>query len=72
MARDSLLTTAQAAADFGFSPGHVARLAQSGKVTGEKWGRDWCINRASMEAYAASWQLRKPGPKRFQQERGQQ
>lgn len=64
MAKPKLLTTAQAAAEFDLSRAYVARLCEQQKVTAEKLGRDWLIDRKSMEAYAASWQQRKPGPRR--------
>ena len=71
MARQKLLTTLQAAHKYGFSAAYVARLAQSGKIDAKKMGRDWLINDASMEAYSSSWQQRKPGPKKSQQEESQ-
>ena len=64
MARNKLLSTTQAAAEFGFSPAYVARLAQEGKVKAQKIGRDWLIDRDAMLLYTNSWQARKPGPKR--------
>lgn len=58
------MLTGEAAQEFGFNATYVARLASQGKVKARKVGRDWLIDRKSMEAYIKDWQKRKPGPKR--------
>jgi excisionase family DNA binding protein len=50
MAQD-WITTRQAAEISGYSMKHVRRLITSGKVTGQRFGRDWQISQASLLAY---------------------
>ena len=59
----SKLTASEAAELLDMSIRHVQRLARSGELAGEKFGRDWCFDRAAIIAYAGK--RRKPGrPKR--------
>jgi excisionase family DNA binding protein len=48
------LTTQQAAVLLGYDPGHVRRLLEQGKLVGQRWGRDWQIERASVAAWRES------------------
>jgi len=59
----SKLTASEAAELLDMSIRHVQRLAKSGELAGEKFGRDWCFRRVDIIAYASK--RRKPGrPKR--------
>ncbi|MGH9636066.1 MAG: helix-turn-helix domain-containing protein [Candidatus Angelobacter sp.] len=55
------ITTSQAAKEFDFTPGHLSRLANLRRIRAEKIGRDWLIERESLQEYFNSWQQRKPG-----------
>ncbi len=59
------ITTQEAAEMTGYTPEHVRRLVTSGKVKGQRWGRDWQIDRRSLLAYvkAAEKLGEKRGPK---------
>jgi excisionase family DNA binding protein len=50
MAQD-WITTSQAAEISGYSMKHVRRLITSGKVIGQRFGRDWQISQASLLSY---------------------
>lgn len=39
----------------GFAREHLAYLCRTGKITCEKRGRDWFIQRASLLAYLQDW-----------------
>ena len=41
----------EAAADFGFSPDHIARLARQGKINGRRVGKKWYVEPESLRAY---------------------
>ena len=41
----------EAAADFGFSPDHIARLARQGKINGRRIGKKWYVEPESLRAY---------------------
>ncbi len=45
------ITTRQAAEISGYSMKHVRRLITSGKVKGQRFGRDWQISQTSLLAY---------------------
>ena len=55
------LTTKQASETYGLSDAHIRRLLESGKVKGEKIGRDWVIRPNALDKYMAH--RPKPGPK---------
>ena len=40
-----------AAADFGFTPDHIARLARQGKINGRRIGKKWYVEPESLRAY---------------------
>lgn len=46
------ITTAEAAELTGYNIQYVRRLIAKGRVTAEKWGRDWFVEKASLLAYA--------------------
>ena len=41
----------EAAADFGFSPDHIARLARQGKINGRRVGKKWYVEPESLQTY---------------------
>ena len=43
------LTTAEAASELGVSDARIRQLAAAGDLKGEKRGRDWMIDAASVE-----------------------
>ena len=47
------MTTREAAADLGVSPGRVRQLLLAGQLPGEKLGRDWMIRRADVARFKA-------------------
>lgn len=51
------LTTQQAATALGISRGRVLKLIAAGRLTATKWGRDWVIEEANLEAV----RVRRPG-----------
>ena len=48
------MTSSQAAELLGVSQSRIRQLAITGKLTAVKFGRDWQIDRASVEQYAAA------------------
>ncbi len=56
-----MLTTAQTAAALQVSRRRVLKLIELGTLQAEKFGRDWQVNEASVEAFKNS--PRKAGPK---------
>ncbi len=49
-----MLTTAEAAADLQVSRRRVLELIKLGTLHAEKFGRDWQVDQASVEAYKNS------------------
>lgn len=45
------LTTIEAAEIAGITVGYVRQLLASGRLRGEKWGRDWRIRRVELERW---------------------
>jgi excisionase family DNA binding protein len=60
--KTDLLTTTQAAELTGYHRVHLCRLVASGKVEGEKIGRDWLLSKKSLLAYFRN--IEKQGAKR--------
>jgi excisionase family DNA binding protein len=60
------ITTAEAARLTGYSRKHIIRLAETGKVKGQRFGDVWQIDRAALLRYvkAAEKLGMKRGPKR--------
>ena len=48
-----LVTTTEAGATFGLEPGWIARLCRTGKLQGQRIGRDWAVNPESVKTYLA-------------------
>lgn len=55
------ITTQEAAEIIGVTRDHVTYLLRTGQLKGNKFVRDWMVDKVSAERYAAS--ERKPGPK---------
>ena len=51
MAKDDWITTKEAAELSGYSMKHVRWLIISGKVDGQRFGRDWQISQVGLLAY---------------------
>jgi len=45
------ITTEEAAEISKYHSEYIRKLLQTGKVTGQKWGREWQISRSSLLAY---------------------
>jgi excisionase family DNA binding protein len=58
---DGWVTIAEAAALSGYSPAYVRQLANRGRIDGHKVGRDWLIERESLEAYRQQMEALGPG-----------
>lgn len=59
------MTTAEAAELLGLHPASIPRLIKQGKLTGERFGRDWMVYRQSVEDYIKRFaELPKHSPKR--------
>jgi excisionase family DNA binding protein len=52
---DSMMTVADVASRFGVDNSQVRRWLIDGKLSGEKFGRDWMIRSADVEAFAKSY-----------------
>ena len=48
------ITTAEAAQITGYHPVHIRRLAITGKINAQRFGRAWMVSRASLVAYLSS------------------
>jgi len=62
MAKDDWITTKEAAEISGYHSVTLRKLLLSGKVKGQKWGREWQVSRASLLAYVRK--VEKLGAKR--------
>jgi excisionase family DNA binding protein len=54
------ITTKEAAELTGYHVKYVRRLVKEGKIAGAKRGRDWWVDRASVEAYVD--EMKRLGP----------
>lgn len=59
------LTTTEASQLSGYTPKHIRRLVTAGKIKGQRWGRDWQVDRRSLLTYMnlIEKQGEKRGPK---------
>ncbi len=59
------ITTKQAAELTGYTSDHIRRLIVGGKINGQRWGRDWQVDRKSLMAYVKAVEHlgEKRGPK---------
>ncbi len=53
--------TKRAAQKLGVTPAQIRHLLSQGRLKGEKFGRDWMVETASIDDYIAN--RPKPGPK---------
>ena len=56
------ITTAEAVRLSGYDVEYIRRLARSGKVKAQKWGREWQVSKSSLLAHKR--QVEKLGAKR--------
>ncbi len=45
------ITTGQASEISGYHVEYIRKLLQTGKVNGQKWGREWQVSRSSLLAH---------------------
>jgi len=59
------ITTADAVKLSGYHVEHIRRLIKSGRISGQKWGREWQVSRSSLLAHIAKSEKlgAKRGPK---------
>ena len=59
------ITTVKAAELSGYHPKHIRRLAATGAVVAQKFGRDWMVSQVSLLSYVAATEKlgKKRGPK---------
>ena len=60
------ITTSEAAELSGYHPVTLRKLLLSGKVKGQKWGREWQVSKVSLLAYVRRVEKlgERRGPKR--------
>ncbi len=60
------ITTSEAAELTGYERDHIRRLAANGAIKGQKFGRDWQVDRTSLLAYVKKVERlgEKRGPKK--------
>lgn len=65
MTKEDWITTTEAAEISGYTRQHVRLLITSGKVKGQRFGREWQVSRSSLLAHAAKSEKlgAKRGPK---------
>lgn len=56
------LTTAEAARELGVTEQRIRQLAAAGEIKGEKHGRDWMIDAASVEIRRKAMEQKKREP----------
>jgi len=62
--REELISLSEAAAEFGFSAGHLRYLVSSGIVHGRKIGRNWVTTRKAVAEYARDEFKRSRNPRK--------
>ena len=55
------ISTIEAANISGYHIEHIRRLIRSGEIVARKWGKEWMVNRVSLNEYLM--RKPKPGPK---------
>lgn len=60
------ITTSEAVELSGYHHKHILLLLRTGKVQGQKWGRDWQVSQSSLLAYLHNAERagKKRGPKK--------
>lgn len=64
MEQEELISLSEAAADFGFSAGHLRFLVSRGVVEGRKIGRNWVTTRKAVAEYARDTFKRSRDPRK--------
>jgi excisionase family DNA binding protein len=49
--QDNEITTTEASSLFGYTKSHIGLLIRRGLVSGRRIGRDWLVDRESLESY---------------------
>jgi hypothetical protein len=62
--REELISLSEAAAEFGFSAGHLRYLVGNGIVYGRKIGRNWVTTRKAVAEYARDEFKRSRNPRK--------
>jgi excisionase family DNA binding protein len=57
------ITTAESARLAGYRPAHIRYLVKKGRIIGKKFGRDWMINRESLQSYVQK--MKELGPAKY-------
>jgi len=62
--QDELISLSDAAAEYGFTAGHLRYLVSSGIVKGRKIGRNWVATRRAVAAYTRDTFKRSKNPRK--------
>jgi hypothetical protein len=62
--QEELISLSQAAAEFGFSAGHLRYLVSRGDIRGRKIGRNWVTTRRAVAEYARDSFKRSKNPRK--------
>lgn len=63
--QEELISLSEAAAEFGFSAGHLRYLVSRGIVQGRKIGRNWVTTRKAVAEYARDNFKRSRNPRKY-------
>ncbi len=66
MEQGELISLSEAAAEFGFSSGHLRHLVSRGLVSGRKIGRNWVTTREAVAEYARDAEKRSHDPRKHE------
>ncbi len=64
MDREELISLSEAAAEFGFSAGHLRYLVGRGVIPGKKIARNWLVTRKAVADYARDEFKRSKDPRK--------
>jgi hypothetical protein len=64
--REELISLSEAAAEFGFSTGHLRFLLINEVIAGRKIGRYWVVTRMAVAEYAKDNFKRSRNPRKYQ------
>lgn len=65
MDQEELISLSEAAAEFGFSAGHLRFLVSRGVIEGRKIGRNWVTTRNAVAAYVRDDFKRSKNPRKY-------
>lgn len=65
MDREELISLSEAAAEFGFSAGHLRYLVSRGEIPGRKIGRNWVTTKKAVANYAKDQRRRSHDPHKY-------